>query len=490
MLEMKNRPDDASLPQANTVDSRERLVVLSLELARRALDTRSLDELYFLITNDIRVLMEYDRSFLITYVGGTPQLAAAGNQPVVEKKSKFHEELNTLARPLSKLAKPLLLSSGTDLTAITDESFTPELKDALAAYLEFSQCTAIFCVPLSSNQEILGHIIFEFLGNYVPDQARILTILNLAPFLASSLAQKWVIQKHPDTAKLTEVFTWRDKPIIRRIAPHLNVLAAAAAFLLFLLFLLPFPHTVGGEAEIMPRDRHVAFCKMDGLVQHVKTSEGSAVKKDQVIATLDPTEIDYKIRSAHRQLELLTLEMAILKRSAGQDLAKLAESKLVELKRKGAEEEFKFLRWQKQFLEIKAPASGIVVTKQIETLVGKKFKAGEPFAEIAVPGDLLAEVHVPEDRISFVKVGQDGELFLNSDPFTAYSLKVNEIAPRAEATRVGNIYRVRALFSGVAPPVKLGMKAVGKIDTGSTSLATIIGQRLRTRWNHLALYVW
>jgi hypothetical protein len=362
------------------------------------------------VTNDIRVLIEFDRSFLITHLGGTSRLAAAGNQPIMEKKSKFHQELNQLAGTLDQLGKPLLLANRNDVRNIPDESLSPDLKESLASYLEFSECTAIFCVPLNCNQEIVGHLIFEFLDSSLPDQARVLTIMSLAPFLASALAHRWVIHQYPVTAKLTQAISWRDKPILRHIIPHVNILAMAAVILVFLFFVMPFPYTVGGEAEIVPQDRHMAFCKVDGLIDQVKTTEGSAVKEGQTIATLDPTEIDYKIRTAQRQVELLTLEMAILKKSAGQDVAKLAESRLVELKRKSAQEELQFLQWQRQFLDIRAPASGIIVTKHVETLVGKKFKAGEPFAEIAVPSDLLVEIHVPEDRIAFVKIGQDADL--------------------------------------------------------------------------------
>jgi multidrug resistance efflux pump len=487
----KDRPGDTKLVPLPGSESRERLLVLSLELARRAVEARSLDELNFLLTNDIRVLLEFDRSFLITHMGGTSRMAAAGNQPIVEKKSRFHQELNLLASNLSGLKKPLFLSNRNDIGDISDENLTPALKESLISYVEFSACTAIFCVPLNYDQEILGHLIFEFLGSKLPDQSRILTTLSLAPFLASALAHRWVIHQYPATAKITQVPSWRNKPIVRNILPHLNILAMAAVILIFFLFLLPFPYTVGGEAEIVPQDRHMAFCKVDGLIDQVKTAEGSLVKQGQAIATLDPTEIDYKIRAAQRQVELLTLEMLILKKSAGQDVAKLAESRLVELKRKSAQEELQFLKWQRQFLEIKAPASGIIVTKHVETFVGKKFKAGEAFAEIAVPTELLAEIHVPEDRVAFVNVGQEADLYLSSDPFKGYPLTVKEIAPKAEAVpRLGNIYRVRALFSGSAPEVKMGMKAVGKINTGATSLWSMITQRLRTRWNQFTLYFW
>ena len=182
--------------------------------------------------------------------------------------------------------------------------------------------------------------------------------------------------------------------------------------------MIPFSHPVGGEAEIVPRYRHVAFSRIDGLIEQIQVTEGASVTGGQVVATMDPTELDFKIKGTQRQIELLTAEMTMLKKSAGQDVSKLAESRLAELKLKSVLAEWKYLQWQRQFLRIRAPASGIVTTKHVETFVGKKFRAGEPFCEIAAPGELWTEIYMPEDKVSRFHPGQAGNLHLNNEPRT------------------------------------------------------------------------
>jgi hypothetical protein len=475
--------------QADVIDIKERLLVLSLELSRRALEAGSFDELCFLITNDIRALIPFDRSFLLTHLGGASEFAAAGNQPVLEKKSKFYDELNSLAVSLQGLERPVLLSGRADIEKVPDDVLSPDLKEALASYMEFSGCKGILCVPLRFNNETVGHLVLEYLEPKNPEELKVMALLKLAPFLASALAQKWMVDQNPALAHLTHITSWRNRlrsSVLSRYAPEL----IAAAVVLFLLFILmPVPHKVGGEAEIVPRDRHVAFAKMDGLIERILVTEGSAVQEGQVLATLDPTDLNFKIASAEHQFELLTKEMTLLQKSSGQDLSKLADSQLVELKRKSVWGELQYLKWQRQFLTIKAPAGGIIVTKQIETFIGKKFKAGEPFCEIAVPGELWAEIYVPEDKIRPVKLGQEAEMYLNSDPRKGYPLSVKEVAPRADVVqRLGNVYRVRADFSGSAQTLKVGMKGVGKIHTETTNLYSIVAQRLAARWNQFALF--
>ncbi|MFC1835987.1 hypothetical protein ACFL2Q_14915, partial [Thermodesulfobacteriota bacterium] len=68
-------------------DSREVVVAISLDFSKRLMEAESLEDLYFRLTNDIQVLMPFDRCFLVTHLGGTSKLVAAGGQPILEKKS-------------------------------------------------------------------------------------------------------------------------------------------------------------------------------------------------------------------------------------------------------------------------------------------------------------------------------------------------------------------------------------------------------------------
>jgi multidrug efflux pump subunit AcrA (membrane-fusion protein) len=129
------------------------------------------------------------------------------------------------------------------------------------------------------------------------------------------------------------------------------------------------------------------------------------------------------------------------------------------------------------------------VTKEIETLRGKKVQAGEAFCELAVPQDFWVEVYVPEERIANVKEDQPLRLYLNNDPLKAYVLKVNEIAPAAEAhERLGNVYRVKAQFPGAEDVAMVGMKGIGKIDTADKTIWAMVSERLVKLWNRMTLH--
>ncbi len=474
--------------QSSESVEKQRALALGLELSKRALAAASLDELFFLLTNDLRILIEFDRALLITHIGDTSELVAASNQPVLEKKFPLVKTLSSMAASLRDVERGVVLSGQADAAALSDEDLPAAAKEELLAYVKESGCAFLVAVPLAHHKKLLGHLLLEFYGSTVPQQIPVVTVLSIAPLFASALAEKWLLQAKPRL--WNQVFAARADQETPRTRPiSLAISAVAVLVLLCVFFLVPITYTVGGETEVFPHHRHMAFVKIDGLVDRIDIKEGSRVKKGQVLAVLDGRELNHETKSAERRMELLTREMMLLRREAGQDPAKLAESGQIQLKRTSVKEELEYLRWKAGFLTIKAPVSGVVATKEVDSFVGKRFRAGESFCEIAAPGEMWAAIFVPEDKISLVRKGQPTEIYLNSDPARGYASKVEEIAPLAQVVpRVGSVYRVATPFPVGTEQIKVGMKGIGKISTGRMSLFRILKNGILARWNHYAIY--
>ncbi len=470
------------------IDPRQRSLALGLEYCKRVFEAKSLEDLYMLLTNDVRNLVDFDRSSLVVHLGGTSRLTAAGLQPVIEKKSKFYDEMTHLAQALKGVGRGLLLSSDSGASVLKEEELPALAGEAIQSYIDSSACTFLFCIPLTHDGKPVGHLILEFFETQPPSQISILTLLNISPFLGAALAEKWLTDTKPALISLMDPDSARrgrsSKIFMYGILAVLVLCVLAGIFLL-----VPVPFDVGGETEIVPTIRHVAFCGIEGLIDKVHVHEGSKVEKGQVLADLDPRELDYKVATAERQVAILTAEMNLLKRSAGQDPSKLAESEVTALKRKAAQAEFEHYKWQQQFLHIKSPIAGIVLTKDIESLSGKKFMAGEAFCEIVAPGNLSADTFVPEDKITYVKTQDPVTVYLSGNPRIGYDLTVSEIAPMAEAhPRMGNVYRVRAPFPDAPPSTMVGMRGIGKIHTMNSTLWYIVSTRLLSQWQRLTLH--
>jgi hypothetical protein len=480
--------EESGQPLRPEPEERQRALALALELSKRAQGAGSLDELFFLLTNDLRILVEFDRALVIGHLQGDSGVSAVTNQPALEKKFPLVKSLSGLAKSLRDVDRGIVLSGKTDASGLSDEDLSPTAKKELLAYVKESACAALVLVPLKHNKTLLGHLLLEFYEDNIPQQVPVLTLFSVAPLLASALAEKWLLQARPRLWSQVFPETSGKQTPAKRAIPIAAVALAVSVFAC-VVFALPITQKVGGEAEVFSHNRHMAFVKMDGLVERILVKEGSHVEKDQVVAVLDRRELDHETKSAQRRLEILTREMMLLRREAGQDPAKLAESEQVQLKRSSVSEELEYLRWKAGFLEVKAPSSGVVATKEVESLVGKRFRAGEPFCEIAASRDLWIAVYVPEDKISLIRRGQPAKTFLNTDPTTGIPSTVEEIAPLAQVLpRSGSVYRVSMPLPPATEQIRVGMKGIGKIDTGRMSLFAILSRHAVARWNHFSLY--
>jgi len=117
---------------------RQKILAIGLEAARRVAELPSLDEVYLFVVNDLRALIEFDRCFLFSHIGGRSYPVAASNQPSLETKSKLFAKLEELAPLLTDLQKALLLTTPINEKDSTLQEIPETLKEKVRDYLVFS----------------------------------------------------------------------------------------------------------------------------------------------------------------------------------------------------------------------------------------------------------------------------------------------------------------------------------------------------------------
>jgi biotin carboxyl carrier protein len=463
-------------------------LAVGLETARRLIEAPSFEDVRLFLVNDLRAFVEFDRCFLILHLGGSSRVVSATNQPELDAKSKLLAKVEAFCEPLRNQKRAVLLTLPCRWDDPNLPELSPQLKAALKDFADNSPYSFLFVVPLVHDDSPVGTLVMEFPKDAPPDQARVVALLHTSPILASVLVQRWLFREKPRLAEFVRPPVARGDLKGRPLRNPWALMAIAAVVFLTVAFTVPITYTVGGPLEIAPWERHSAFSAVEGLIERVSAHEGATVSEGEALAFIDPAEIEFKIAGAMREGEILAKQAELLGIEADMTPAKLAEAKLTELKRAKVRNDLLYLEWLKGFLTIRSPVAGIVVTKDIESLAGKKLRAGEQFCEIAVPDDIAADTLVPEDKIMLVKTGQTLRAYLNQDPFTGRTLKVDEVSPLADPVPgLGNVCRVRARFPDPAHTVKVGMKGVGKIDVEPRTLASIAARRAVMMWNMIAL---
>jgi len=462
-----------------------RALAIGLELAKNAVRTRSLEELQFILVNDTRALLTFDRCMLIVHFGGKSNLAAVNNQPKLEPKSDFVQRVDGFASQLKEICQGrVFFASGPG-----PEGIPNSIQEVLDSYLIYSGSAELIIFPLIFEEQVIAHLIFEFQGDNAPGEVETFALTTVLPFLSSALAEKWLRSHGKRIEEAFSAATVPKESFWNRWSGNRKLTLIAGLAVLSIVFLcMPFALVVGGRADVAPDFEYFSYVQMEGIVDKVLVKEGDLVKKNQVVAVLEDNEIQYKIREQQRLLTEYKTEIDILRSQSAENPSKLAESELVAIKALRAQQELEFLKWQQQFLQIWTPVDGIVLTKKIESLAGKRFKAGEPFCKVAPDEALLMEIFVREDDISYVKEGQPGEVFFNAQPSVSHAVTVKTIAPISEPLeRVGSVFRVRAVFDKQPQGIRPGMMGTGHISTLPKSLWFLLTRRLREKLNEALL---
>jgi len=191
-----------------------------------------------------------------------------------------------------------------------------------------------------------------------------------------------------------------------------------------------------------------------GFVTAVNVSEGSRVRRGDILYTIDSKEID----SAKTQVELgiaqaelslqmyqnqyanLELNLERNKRLLQQDMVSKFEVENLELSRKNllnminiserqvaqAKARLKEVDNQYNYLRITAPNNGVVVAKNIK--VGEMAMPGMPAIVLADLNDLKIDVEVAENNLQLVPIGQKVKVTIPSVGYTGIG-RVSAIIP-------------------------------------------------------------
>lgn len=223
-----------------------------------------------------------------------------------------------------------------------------------------------------------------------------------------------------------------------------------------------------------------------GFVTNVNVSEGSRVRKGDLLYTIDSREID----SAKTQVEMgiaqaelslqmyqnqyanLELNLERNKRLLQQDMVSRYEVENLELSRKNlknmihiserqvsqAKARLKEVNNQYNYLRITAPNNGVVVSKNIK--VGEMAMPGMPAIVLSDLNALKIEVEIAENNLKYVPVGQKVKVTIPSVGYVGIG-RVSAIIPSSNP--MTHTFKIKVSFSA-KQTVYPGMYATVEIN--------------------------
>ncbi|MCF6236695.1 MAG: efflux RND transporter periplasmic adaptor subunit [Gammaproteobacteria bacterium] len=164
---------------------------------------------------------------------------------------------------------------------------------------------------------------------------------------------------------------------------------------------------------IVTSDHRVAISsRLSGYIRGIKVREGTRVKKGDVLFRIDPVDAKQALAQAEADLADATSDRDRFKSLLSERAISQQQFDKTQLRYKVAESKVAQARNQLTYAEVRAPLSGVIVQKQMNS--GDLASPGMPILVLEDPSHLLVETHISEQYLSDVQIGSSVELHIAS----------------------------------------------------------------------------
>lgn len=254
------------------------------------------------------------------------------------------------------------------------------------------------------------------------------------------------------------------------------------------------------SGDVRARYQSALGFRVAGKIRVRRVDTGAVVKAGQVLAELEPQDIDLQrtaaeaaVASAEADLALADAELErhrqlLEKNYISQALfdARANQHKAASARLEQARAQLDVARNQSSYTQLAADADGVVTQWYAE--IGQVVAAGQPIVGLARSGELETLIDVPESRVGEFTIGRPVIVQLWAERGSRYAGKVREVSPSADpATRT---YAVRVAFDEPDQAVKLGMSTrVFFMDSNAPSAVLVALSALHEKDGKPAVWV-
>lgn len=210
-----------------------------------------------------------------------------------------------------------------------------------------------------------------------------------------------------------------------------------------------------------------------GFVTNVNVSEGQKVHKDDILYSIDSREIDSAARQSELSLQMyqsqyrnVQINLQRHRRLLEKDMVSQYEVENLELAAKNlldmtniAQARLKEVRNQYNYLNIKAPNSGVIVAKNIK--VGEMAMPGMPAIVLSDLSNLKISAEIAENDLSRIKHGTKVIVEIPSLKIKSIG-KITAIIPNSNPKT--HTFKIKVSFRTLSKSVYPGMYATVSIN--------------------------
>jgi RND family efflux transporter MFP subunit len=178
------------------------------------------------------------------------------------------------------------------------------------------------------------------------------------------------------------------------------------------------------SGQISTDDETVLGFKTAGVIKSVLVKEGDRVKKGQVLATLDLTEIDAQVAQARHGYEKAMRDYTRMANLYKDSVVTLEQFQNTETARDIAKEQLDAAMFNRSFSSIHAPANGFVLKKFVNA--GQVIGIGDPVVKTngAAASDWILKVGVSDRQWAAISINHLAVVKLDAFPEKSFNALV------------------------------------------------------------------
>lgn len=221
--------------------------------------------------------------------------------------------------------------------------------------------------------------------------------------------------------------------------------------------------------EVQARYATPLSFRIDGKIIERDVRLGDTVKTGQVVARLDPADVQKNLSNAQAQLDAAQHRLVYAKQQLERDSAQARENLIAPAQleqtqdayasaaaqRDSAQAQLALAQDQLRYATLTADHAGVVTAELADT--GQYVKSGQAVYNLAWTGDVDIVCDAPEQALPALGIGRAASVALPAVPGKRLTARVREVSPSADPQ--SRTYRVKLTLEAPDATVRLGMTA-------------------------------
>lgn len=427
---MSETQQTSTAPKTNTLES-------LLHLNKRALEAQKPADLRFTIVNETMHLVPYRQAaFFELGINDKPKLAAASGLADVSENSPYTVWINDFASTFKGITTPTKLDVS-EAKAEHQES-----------WLEWLPAHLLITPLFNQKKALLGYILYARETAWSDAEIGQLSYMNEQySYCLNALTKAERGVRHTFSKLLSS------KGLLY------------SSLLLIALMLIPARLSVLAPSEVIALNAFTVASPQEGVIESFVVKPNTAVKKGDLLFTLDNTNISNRYEVAAKALATAKADALSAQQRAFDDID--SRSTLAGAMGRVQEKQAELAAVQslRSRVEVRAEQDGIAIFSDANDWIGRPVKTGERVVQIANPKEAGLLVWLPVHDAINLEVGAEMKLFLNTQPLDPIKANLTETSYQASMSPSNvSSYRIKGTFNTDHALPRIGLRGTTRIS--------------------------